>query len=260
MPTARPLRAVIVDDEDHCIRTLAWELEASEPPCELVASFTDSPKALEELPALAFDILFLDIEMPRLNGFELLNRLEATRQARPHVIFTTAYSEYAVKAFKYSAVDYLLKPIDRDELNKALARVPSPDDANDANPQDPTLLKVLFDNINEAAQGRPMRLSLPTSEGWELVNIDHIVRCQSDGSYCDIYLTSARKITISRNLKQMEESLSSSTFYRVHNSHLVNLRHVVRFLRQDGGLLVMSDDSEVTVARSRKDEILGLMR
>ncbi len=260
MSAERPLRAVIVDDEDHCIRTLAWELEAAQPACELVASFTDSVQALDQLADMSFDILFLDIEMPRLNGFELLTRLEVTRKVYPHVIFTTAYSEYAVKAFKYSAVDYLLKPVDRDELDKALARVPGGTGETDARSQDPTLLKVLFDNIHEASQGRPMRLSLPTSEGWELVNLDDIIRCQSDGSYTDIHLTSARKITISRNLKQMEESLTSSAFYRVHNSHLVNLRHVMRFLRQDGGVLVMSDNSEVTVARSRKDEILGLIR
>ncbi len=260
MSAERPLRAVIVDDEEHCIKTLAWELEAATPPCELIGSFTDSQVALRELAALGADVLFLDIEMPRLNGFELLTQLEATQRPYPHVIFTTAYSEYAVKAFKYSAIDYLLKPVDRDELDKALARVPHPAHPGAGHTQDPTLLKVLFDNIHEASQGRPMRLSLPTSEGWELVNVDQIVRCQSDGSYTDIHFDPKRKLTISRNLKQVEESLASSSFYRVHNSHLVNLRHVKRFLRQDGGVLVMTDDSEVTVSRSRKDEILNLIR
>ena len=255
---ARRLRAVIVDDEEHCIRTLAWELEASDPPCDLTETFTESDVALRELPALTFDILFLDIEMPRLNGFELLTRLHERMGTAPYVIFTTAYSEYAVKAFKYSAVDYLLKPVDRDELNKALERVPLPGLPERA--QDPGLLKVLFDNIHEAANGRPMRLSLPTGDGWTLVSIGDIVRCRSDGSYTDVHLTGGEILTISRNLKQVEESLASASFYRVHNSHLINLTHVQRFIRQDGGTLVMSDGSEVTVSRSRKDEVLNLLR
>ena len=259
MSTAPPrLRAVIVDDEEHCVKTLAWELEAAEPACDLTASFTDSDVALGALPGLSFDVLFLDIEMPRLNGFELLTRLREQAGVTPHVIFTTAYSEYAVKAFQYSAVDYLLKPVDRDELNKALSRVPSP--SLPARPQDGGLLKVLFDNIHEAANGRPMRLSLPTGDGWTLVNIGNIIRCRSDGSYTDVHLVGGECLTISRNLKQVEESLSSVSFYRVHNSHLVNLTHVQRFVRQDGGTLVMSDGSEVTVSRSRKDEVMNLLR
>ena len=263
MSQQRKLRAVIVDDETHCITTLAWELETSCPDCEVVASFTDSTEALARLPTLEHDVLFLDIEMPQLNGFELLNRLGP--EHRGHLIFTTAYSEYAVKAFKYSAVDYLLKPVDRDDLVSALAKVPQEGEGGPAT-QSPTgradggALKVLFDNLDAARHGLPMRLSLPTSEGWELVELADIIRCRSDGSYTDIYLAGGRKITISRNLKQLEESLPSEEFQRVHHSHLINLKHVRRFVRQDGGVLVMSDDSEVVVARSRKEQVLALLR
>ena len=257
MPSPKPLQSVILDDEEHCIRTLAWELEAAEPACALVESFTDPLLALEQVPELGPDLLFLDIEMPRLNGFEFLKRLGPRMSAPPHVIFTTAYSAYAVKAFKYSAVDYLLKPVDRDELNKALSRVPVSEATRG---QDAGLLKVLFDNINEGIHGRPMRLSLPTAEGWELIDIAEVVRCRSDGSYTDVHLASGKTLTISRNLKQVEESLASASFYRVHNSHLVNLTHVARFVRQDGGTLVMSDGSEVNVSRSRRDEVLNLIR
>lgn len=259
MPTPKhPLQAVIVDDEDHCVKTLAWELDACEPACALLEAFTDPTAALEAIPSLSFDLLFLDIEMPRLNGFEFLTRLGERMPKTPHVIFTTAYSEYAVKAFKYSAVDYLLKPIGGDELNTALARLPAP--GTPAHAQDATHLKVLFDNFQEAANGRPMRLSLPTSDGWELVSIGSIVRCQSDGSYTDVYLDGGQVLTISRNLKQVEDSLADAAFYRVHNSHLVNLSHVRKFVRQDGGTLVMSDGSNVHVSRSRRNEVLNLIR
>ena len=253
-----PLRAVIVDDEEHCVKTLAWELEAAEPRCEVLATFTDSSLAVHQLARLAPDLLFLDIEMPQLNGFELLTRLETLGTRTPNVIFTTAYSDYAVKAFKYSAVDYLLKPVDREELEKALRRVPR--DADVSPESESGGLKVLFDNMASEKHGRPMRISLPTGEGWELVSIDEIVRCQSDGSYTDIHLATGRTITISRNLKQIEESLSSAPFHRVHHSHLVNFDHVKRFVRQDGGTLIMSDGGEVAVARSRKDEVLALLR
>lgn len=260
MSKDRTLRAVIVDDEDHCVRTLSWELEAAEPACELLASYTDSTTALAQIPELDFDVLFLDIEMPQLNGFQLLTRLREAKYKLPFVIFTTAYSDYAIRAFRFSAVDYLLKPVSRDELNDALKRVPSTSAGPEASAQDPALLKVLFDNIDNAANGRAMRLSLPTSDGWELVPIEQIIRCQSDGSYTVVYLHGGAKITVSRNLKQLDESLQSVAFHRVHNSHLINLNHVSRFIRQDGGVLVMSDGSTVAVSRSRRDSVLDLIR
>ena len=253
MSKPSPLRAVIVDDEAHCIKTLRWEIEQYAPTCEVVATFTDPTVALAELPGVKPDVLFLDIEMPKLNGFDLLSRL---REQRMHVVFTTAYSEYAVRAFKYSAVDYLLKPVDKDELLAALGKIEGPAEAV----KDSASLKVLFDNLDGAREGRPMRLSLPTSDGWELVSVSDVIRCQSDGSYTDIHIEGGRCIKISRNLKQLDEALGGADFVRVHHSHLVNLAHVRRFLRQDGGVVVMSDGSEVAVARSRKEQLLSLLR
>lgn len=258
MSQLKPLRAVIVDDEDHCIKTLKWELQACTPACEVVASFTDSTEALGQLPTLEPDILFLDIEMPQLNGFELVRRLNEHKALRAHLIFTTAYSDYAVKAFKFSAVEYLLKPVDREELEGALQKVAAATQAT--NEQDAASLRLLFDNLDALDRGRPMRLSLPSTAGYELVHVRDIIRLSSDGSYTNVYLQDGRCITVSRHLKQLEESLPEQIFVRVHHSHLVNFEHVKRYLRQDGGTLVMSDGGEVAVARSRKDHVLSLIR
>ncbi len=253
-----PLKAVIVDDEEHCIRTLSWELDGCTTKCEVVASFTNSLTALQQMEGLAPDVIFLDIEMPQLNGFELVSALQELKTLDSHIIFTTAYSDYAVKAFKFSAVDYLLKPVDREELEAALAKVPTPHHRNSTS--EGGSLKLLFDNLHALDNGQPMRLSLPSADGWDLVEVQSIIRCASDGSYTDVHLKDGRCITVSRNLKQLEDSLPADIFHRVHNQHLINLAHVERFSRQDGGTLIMSDKSEVTVARSRKEQVLNLIR
>ncbi len=254
MSTSPTLRAVIVDDEKHCIDTLTWELNTFCPEVEILASFGESLLALEALPGLRPDVLFLDIEMPKLNGFQLLNQLDGLRG---HIIFTTAYSEYAVQAFHYNAVDYLLKPIDTDRLKQALAKV----SVGAAVARPPGALRLLYDTIDELRRDvLPTRLSLPTADGYELLKIRDIIRCQSDGCYTDLYLKGGRKFTVSRNLKQLERALEAHSFRRVHHSHLVNFKYITRFSRQDGGILEMSDGSEVLVSRSRREALLSLLR
>lgn len=256
MPNTSPLRVVIVDDEDHCVKTLEWELQVCSPACEIIGTFTDSIEASSKIRGLAPDILFLDIEMPKLNGFELLNVLGDLTDTGTKIIFTTAYSEYAVKAFNYSAAYYLLKPIDNEELQIAIKKATNTTHA----PAESGSLKLLFSNLNAHAQGQPMRISLPSADGWELVEVNSIIRCMSDGSYTDVMLTSGRVITVSRNIKQLEESLPTDLFCRVHNRHLVNISHIIRFERHEGGRLIMSDESPVDVARARKEMVLNLLR
>ncbi len=252
MKTTAPdaLTAVIVDDEPHCIETLEWDLKTYAPSCSVMATFVDPRMALAELPVLSPDVLFLDIEMPHLNGFELLDRLQ---ELTSHLIFTTAYSQYAVKAFRHSAVDYLLKPVDGEELARALAKV----NVDPERTRDPNALKVLFDQLS-LEEGRSSKLSLPTSDGWELVAIAEIVRCQSDGSYSYIYLADGRRLTISRNLKQLEDPLSAYGFQRVHHRHLVNVARISKVMRN--GCLLLSDGSEIVVSRAKKDQVMRLIQ
>ena len=245
-----PLTAVIVDDEHHCIETLSWDLQTYAPHCQIIKTFTDAREALADLPELNPDVLLLDIEMPYRNGFELLDKLP---RLTSHVIFTTAYSQYAVKAFRHSAVDYLLKPIDGQELVAALAKVT----VDPSRTRDPHALKILSEAILRGSQGSS-KLSLPTSEGWELVHIADIVHCQSDGSYSYIFLADGTRLTISRNLKQLEEPLKEYGFQRVHHRHLVNISKIKKVLRS--GSLEMSDGSEVIVSRAKKERLMKLIQ
>lgn len=242
------ITAVIIDDERHSVETLAWKLENYCPEVIVISTFTDPTEGLEYLTATPPQLLFLDIEMPQLNGFELLKRLNPIPF---EVIFTTAYDEFGVRAIKVSALDYLLKPIQVDELKEAVEKHKQKT-MKLTNSQ----LKVLFSNIQEEQQGRSGKIALATKESIEFVFPEEIIACSSDSNYTMVYLNSGRKKLISRTLKDIEELLSDYQFFRVHHSHLVNLTHVKEFMRHDGGYLVMSNQMTLPVSRSRREELL----
>ena len=242
------LRAILVDDEAHCLETLRWQLDRYCPSVEVIGTHRSAREALTDIARQKPDVVFVDIEMPRMNAFEMLATLDPIDF---HVIFTTAYDEYAVKAFKVNAVDYLLKPIDKDELVAAVQKAESAPVGG--RPYDN--LKRFFQQGGDSSG----RISLSTFEGLEIIEVNDIIRCQSDSNYSEIMLDGGRKIIVSRTLKEVEEMLRDYPFFRVHHSHLVNLRHVRKYLRGDGGLVVMSDQSQVNVARSRKDRLINIL-
>lgn len=244
-----PLTAILVDDEPHCLETLQWQLGNYCPTVKIVGSYSSSREALSNIPVLKPDIVFLDIEMPYLNAFDLLNALP---KLQFHLIFTTAYNEYALKAFRFSALDYLLKPIDKDELVAAVVK------AQERNTTYPVMhqMQILVDQLTQS-HNKDQRISLPTMDGLEFVSVQDVLRCQSDSNYTHIYLLSGTTMLICRTLKFMEEALQDThSFLRVHYSHLINLHYVQRYIRGDGGTIIMEDGSEVTVARSRKEAFL----
>ena len=242
------LKAVLLDDEAHCLETLQWQLGQYCPNVEVIRSFTSSWEALSEIPDLKPDVVFMDIEMPHLNAFDLL---QALPRMQFHLIFTTAYNEYALKAFHFSALDYLMKPISKDELVNAVKK------AWERNTQFPAYqqMEILIQQMGRK-QHKEQKITLPTLEGLEFVPVSEIVHCQSDSNYSNIFLLSGKKLMVSRTLKFLEETLQDHAFLRVHHSHLVNLQHIERYIRGDGGILVMADGAEVTVARSRKEILL----
>lgn len=182
-----------------------------------------------------------------MNGFELLQQFS---EIPFEVIFTTGYDAYAIKAIRFSALDYLLKPIEKDELVKAVAKV-------QARPVHP--VNQQLDILLERLAGKPIglqKIALPSLEGFELVMVDNILRCESDSNYTYVYLKNGRKVLVSRTLKDIEELLEGHSFMRVHHSHIVNLNEIERYVRGEGGYLIMSDSSSVNVSRSRKDALL----
>jgi two-component system LytT family response regulator len=243
------IKAVIIDDEKHSIETLALKLEKFCPQVSIMAKFIDSEEGLEFLRENKPDLLFLDIEMPRLNGFELLERLE---EVAFDVIFTTAYDEFGIRAIKFSALDYLLKPVQAQELQQAVEKHANKSQHNISSSQ----LEVLFSNIKGNNKGKPGKIALATKERIEFVSPDEIVVCTSDSNYTMVYLSNGKKKLISRTLKDFEQLLGEFNFFRPHHSHLVNLSHVKEYVRTDGGYLILSNKMTLPVSRSKREALL----
>ena len=244
------IKAVVIDDEKHSIETLKWKLENYCPQVEIIASFSDPVKGLEYLKSNTPDLLFLDIEMPMLNGFDILEELG---EIAFDVIFTTAYDDFGIQAIKFSALDYLLKPIQNQELKKAIEKF-----ANRGTNKkiSSTQLEVLFKNIKEEESGKPGKIALSTKESIEFVAPEDIIVCSSDSNYTLVHLSDGRKKLLSKTLKEFEEMLSALNFFRPHHSHLINLAHVKEYVRADGGYLVMSNKMNIPVSRNRKEDLL----
>jgi two-component system LytT family response regulator len=241
------IKAIIVDDEPYCCETLEIMIGNF---CRIIsveAICHSGAEALEALDKFSPQLVFLDIEMPYMNGFEFLEKVHFINFG---LIFTTSYDQYAIKAIRFSALDYLLKPIDREELIQAVAKV-------SRSLQSPTelQLELLFQKFN-MPKNPIKKIALPTMEGLQMIEIDSIISCSSDSNYTNFYLKNNKKLTASRTMKDVEELLSDYSFLRVHNSFLVNLNEIQKYLKGEGGYLVMSDGTNIDVSRSRKEMLL----
>jgi two-component system LytT family response regulator len=217
---------------------------------QVIAGCISGKEAIPLLKEQKPDLVFLDIEMPHINGFEML---QALPRIDFDIIFTTAYDQFAIKAIKFSALDYLLKPIDKDELAGAVDKINTHPSRFISTRQ----LDLLLQNMQSARHGLET-IALPTLEGYEMVQAAHIVRCESDSNYTLIFLKNGTKILVSKTLKEVEELLEGHSFFRVHHSHLVNLNEIKKYVKGDGGYLVMSNNNAVSVSRSKKDALLGM--
>jgi two-component system LytT family response regulator len=242
------LRTLIIDDEPSSAETLRLWL-GHLPDIDLVGVCTSAYDGLAVIQDKQPDVVFLDIEMPHLNGFDLLASLPKVDFS---VIFTTAYDHYAIQAIRFNALDYLLKPIGLTELQQAVDRAKQRKSAQQTTQQ----YRVFFENLRNQTQSLN-KLTLHTLEGLLFVPISEIVRCESDRNYTNFHLLGARPVLVSKNLGEFEEILTEYNFFRVHNSHLVNLTHVRRYLRTEGGQLELADGSIIDVSRRRKDELLA---
>lgn len=242
------MTAYLIDDEPNCTDVLQVLLAKHCPEVQISGIFNDPELALEAIQREHPALLFLDIEMPMLNGFELLKRCEPLDFK---VVFTTAYDQYAVKAFKFNALDYLLKPVDKDELIAAVRKAQQN--------AGPTLAQL---NAAQYVKNNPMpqRIALPVGQELLLVEVADIQYFESDGSYVSVFLKEAQKpIVLSKSLREFEELLNNPAFFRSHNSYLVHLKHIRKIVRTDGGEIVMANGRSLPVARSKKVELLGLI-
>lgn len=249
------VRAIIVDDEKSAIAALKTLISQFISDVEIVAEAGDVSEAVSKIKENQPDLVFLDIQMPGGSGFKVLEQLTPIGF---NVIFTTAFDQYAIQAIKYSALDYLLKPIVPQELIRAIEkhkmeRLKISMEAN---------FKVLLDNLKQPKEApqESKKIVLSTQEGMHVVAVSDILRCESDDCYTTYHLIDGKKIMVSKTLKESEETLSDSNFIRPHKSHLINLKYVKTLIRSDGGYILMSDGSEIPVSRRKKEYVVDLLR
>lgn len=242
------IKAILVDDELHGLETLSILLADYCPEVKVMEKCPSAKKALDAIEKQKPDLVFLDIEMPVMNGFELLEQFD---QIPFSVIFTTSYDQYAIKAIRFSALDYLLKPVDPKELVAAVHKI-----TKQKHPPSNEQLEMLMSQLQHK-ESKFTKIAVPTLEGFELIPADDIVRCEADDNYTHLFLKNKTKIIASRTLKEMEEQFGAFTYFlRVHHSYIVNLNEVSKYVRGDGGYLVMTDGATVNVSRSRKEALL----
>lgn len=242
-------KAVVIDDERDAIEAIKLILHENCPDVEVVGSAQSVKEGQKVIEETNPEVVFLDIEMPGGNGFELLKNIP-NRQF--NVIFVTAYNQYAIKAFKYSAIDYILKPVDIDDLVNAVNKIKKVQVSQDKVEEK---INVLLQNIKS---NKPDKIALSTSESIEFVHIDNIIQIQAEGSYSTLKLIDQSQLVVSKNLGEFESLLEDHTFYRPHQSHLINLTHVKKVTRY-GNEIVMDDGSVAFLSRRKKNQFLGLM-
>ena len=245
------MKAVIIDDEKHCREVLATLIGKYCPGVEIAESFTGGAEALQVIDKINPDIIFLDIEMPGMNGFEFLEKCPGKNFG---IVFTTAYNEYAIKAIKHSALDYLLKPIDKNELVEAVEK------AKEQNAQKTSSrVEQLLSTLNLKKENK--RFAVPTLEGLIMLNSEEILYCESDGPYCTFhFITGTKPLLTSKTLKEAEEVLQGGgEFFRVHHSFLINLKFVQKYIRGEGGEVIMNNGKNIPVARSRKQDFMKVL-
>ncbi len=244
------MKAIIIDDEKKGREILKSLIENYCKEVKIIAQASSANEGYELIKEHQPDVIFLDVEMPNGDGFSLLERFE---KIKFQIIFTTAFDDYAIKAIKFHALDYLLKPVDIDELRLAVANVEKA--LQSKQPQE--------NKYAELVQSRKMehsgKLALPIKDGIIYLSITEIVRVESDGAYSIFYTTCGKKYLSSKNLGEYEEILPALGFFRVHRSHMINVKKVKKFIRGDGNFIEMEDGSMVEIARRKKDEFLQFM-
>ncbi|WP_298792046.1 LytR/AlgR family response regulator transcription factor [uncultured Allomuricauda sp.] len=246
------LKVVIVEDEKHSREILKSLLEEFCKDVQVIATASSVDEAVKVLSVYSPDIVFLDIELQSGVGFEILEQI---KEPSFEIIFTTAFEKYAVKAIKFSSLDYLLKPIALDELQKSIEKARVKMDTNVYRQQLDTLLQSL-----SRESSKQEKICLATTAGMEFIAIDDIVLCKADGSYTSFVLKSKNSLLVSKHLKEYENLLADQLFMRVHNSYLINLREVKKYIKSDGGYIIMSNDMHVSLSPRKKDDLIEAMK
>lgn len=241
------LRTIIIDDEPDSVNLLKLQLTQNCPHVEVVESYTSSVKALQYIETLKPDLLFLDIEMPVMNGFELLEKILHLNFS---IVFVTAYNQFALKAFRFNALDFLVKPIDKNELLEAVAKAEK-------------LIKPTASQLSmlqKQLRGEAItKIAIPGPHGISFIDLDEIIYVEASNNYSKLILTERRNFLISKTLKDVQEVLEEEHFLRVHRQYVINLNHVKQFNRNEG-ILIMANGDNIPIARNQKERLVERYR
>jgi len=245
------IRAIIIDDEPDSLESLRLAVTNYCKSVDVIAAFDSPFEGVTAIKKLKPDLVFLDVQMPQMSGFDVLQQFD---KLSFEVIFVTAYNHYAVKAIKFSALDYLLKPVEIDELQRAVKK------AEEKINSGPPSLHVRTARAEEPAKPSFEKIAIPTSEGLLMIDCKDIIRCVAIDNYTEIHVSNQPKLLVTKTLKEFEELLEPHHFFRVHHSHLINLNRIVKYFKGEGGYVLMSDGVQVDVSRRKKEEFLARLK
>ncbi len=244
------IRCVLIDDESNSLEMMEWLLKTYCPQVQIEAMCNSAEKGIEAIEKHKPDVVFLDIEMPHMNGFDMLEHFD---RLSFDVVFCTAYDQFAIKAFRYSALNYLLKPVDPEDLKETIRRL----EERKSSPSKEQI-ELLLQNIHTQQKPTVQRIALTTGDGMIFVSTSDILYCQAESNYTAVVLAGGKKVLVSKVLKDIDEALAGPDFFRIHNSYLINLNKIKKFVRGEGGYVIMEDNATVSISRSRRQEFMEL--
>ena len=250
------ITAILIDDDANLRSGLKSMLGIYAPEIDIIGEADSVKTGVLILQALQPQVVFMDIQLGDGNGFDILEQLASKNgKSTSHIVFVTAYEEYAIKAFRFSALDFLLKPIDPEELEKVIGKIKQVVAKKDNYAH----IDLLLENIRKKVD-HFKRIALSTADGIHLFEISDIIRCESEDNYTKFYLKNNKPVLISKTLKEYEELLTEHGFERIHQSHLINLAYLKSYIKKDGGYVVMSDNSNLPISQRKKERLQELLR
>jgi len=244
------IRCILIDDESNSLEMMEWLLKTYCPQVKIEDMCSAADEGIQAIHKYRPDVVFLDIEMPHMNGFDMLEQFD---KLYFDVVFCTAYDQFAIKAFRYSALNYLLKPVDPDDLKETIRRLEEKKSAPSQGQ-----IELLLQNIRQSSKPGVQRIALTTGDGMIFVPTSDILYCEAESNYTAVVLEGGKKILVSKVLKEIDEALAGPDFFRIHNSFLININRIKKFVRGDGGYVIMEDGANVSISRSRRQEFMEL--
>lgn len=250
------IKAILIDDDQNLREGMKGLLERFAPNIKIIGEADSVATGIEVMDTLKPQVVFLDIQLNDGTGFDILEQLAAKNGAiKSNIVFITAHEQYAIKAFRFSALDFLLKPVDPDELQKVILKIESVLEKT----SDYAHIDLLLENIRKKVDNFK-RIALSTSDGIHLFEISDIIRCESEDNYTKFYIKNSKPVMISKTLKEYEELLTEHGFERIHQSHLINLNYLKSYIKKDGGYVIMADESHLPISQRKRERLQEILK